>query len=104
MKVLNSMKLGVILVVLFIAGCATTEDYALYLDAQKSVSRDQAMMEASRVLALVEMTRSNDPAVKATGLMMLQQLQHLLKVLRIALKKLLSKLRVLLLLNEVQQD
>jgi hypothetical protein len=83
MKVLNSMKLGVILVVLFIAGCATTEDYALYLDAQKSVSRDQAMMEASRVLALVEMTRSNDPAVKATGLMLLQQLQQGSKIITI---------------------
>ena len=76
MKVLNSMRMGVILVVLFISGCATTEDYALYLDAQKSLSRDLAMIEASRVLALVEMTKSSDPTVKATGLMLLQQLQQ----------------------------
>ena len=74
---LNSMKLGAILIFLLISGCATTsEDYALYLDAQKSISRDLTMMEESRVLALVEMTKSNDPAVKATGLMLLQQLQQ----------------------------
>ena len=71
------MKLVIILLAVFITGCAsTTEEYALYLETQKSISRDQAMMEASRVLALVEMTKSNNPAVQATGVMLLQQLQQ----------------------------
>lgn len=76
MKMLNNIKLLIIVAVFTLAGCATTEEYALYLEAQKSVSRDQAMIEASRVLALVEMTKSNNPAIQAQGVMLLQQLQQ----------------------------
>jgi hypothetical protein len=79
------MKFILILTVLLFAGCANTsvDEYALYLDAQKSISRDNAMLEASRILALVEMTKSHDPGTRATGIMLLQQLQQNTKPIKI---------------------
>ena len=60
---------------LLLSGCATN-DYSLYLDTQKSLSRDYTVQEAARLNALIEMTKSNDPTIKAVGIMMLQQLQQ----------------------------
>lgn len=60
---------------LLLSGCAT-QDYSLYLDAQKSISRDNTVQEAARLNALIEMTKSADPTVKAVGIMLLQQLQQ----------------------------
>ena len=79
------MKFILILTVVLFAGCASTgvDEYALYLDAQKSISRDNAMLEASRILAFVEMTMSNDPGTRATGIMLLQQLQQNTKPIKI---------------------
>lgn len=57
---------------LILSGCAT-KDYSLYVDAQKSISRDITVQEAARLNALIEMTKSNDPTIKAVGIMMIQQ-------------------------------
>lgn len=63
------------LLFLILSGCATN-DYSLYLDAQKSISRDLTVQEAARLNALIEMTKSEDPTIKAIGIMMLQQLHQ----------------------------
>jgi hypothetical protein len=68
-------KIMLSLLLIALSGCATN-DYSLYLDAQKSLSRDYTVQEAARLNALIEMTKSNDPTIKAVGIMMLQQLQQ----------------------------
>lgn len=65
-------KIIICTVFLILSGCAT-KDYSLYVDAQKSISRDLTVKEAARLNALIEMTKSNDPTVKAVGIMMIQQ-------------------------------
>jgi hypothetical protein len=60
---------------LLVSGCAS-QDYATYVDAQKSLSKDNTIHETARLAALTEMAKSGDPAVRATGIMLLQQLQH----------------------------
>lgn len=57
-----------------LVGCAS-KDYQTYVDAQKSLNKDFTVTETARIAALTEMTKSADPAVRATGIMLLQQLQ-----------------------------
>lgn len=57
-----------------LTGCAAN-NYQIYVDAQRSVSKDLTVAETARLAALTEMTKSADPSVRATGLMLLQQLQ-----------------------------
>lgn len=59
---------------LILSGCAAN-NYQIYVDAQRSVSKDLTVAETARLAALTEMAKSADPAVKATGVMLLQQLQ-----------------------------
>lgn len=68
-------KLTAITSIIFLTGCANIH-YPVYVEAQKSISRDNTMAETARLAALTEMTKSADPAVRATGLMLLQQLQQ----------------------------
>lgn len=57
-----------------LTGCASN-NYQIYVDAQKSISRDLTVSETARLAALTEMTKSADPTVRTTGIMLLQQLQ-----------------------------
>jgi hypothetical protein len=59
---------------LALTGCAAN-NYQIYADAQRSVSKDLTVAETARLAALTEITKSADPAVRATGIMLLQQLQ-----------------------------
>ncbi len=43
------------------------------MQAQEKVAKDMVVMEAARINALIEMTKSADPSVRATGLMLLQK-------------------------------
>jgi hypothetical protein len=62
---------------LTLAGCATTNnDYQIYVEAQKSISKDLTITEAARLNALIEMTKSSDASVRATAIMQLQNLQQ----------------------------
>lgn len=59
---------------LILGGCVTTNNnYALCMQVQEKMSKDMVIMEAARVQALIEMTKSADPTVKATGIMSLQK-------------------------------
>jgi len=70
------MKLIIVpLSLLLLAGCAS-KDYAVYVDAQKSMSKDLTISETARLAALTDMVKNSDPAVRATGIMLLQQLQQ----------------------------
>ncbi len=70
-------KLLLLVPIVFLTACASTKsnDYQLYLEAQKSLNKDFTVAETARIAALTEMVKSADPAVRATGLMLLQQLQ-----------------------------
>jgi len=65
--------LFVILSLCLLSGCAFTNNYAVCMQAQEKVAKDMVVMEAARINALIEMTKSADPSVRATGLMLLQK-------------------------------
>lgn len=72
------MKFIVLLLLcVLISGCATNNgDYGLYLEAQKSLSRDATVVEAGRITALVEISKTHpDPAVRLAAINALVQLQ-----------------------------
>jgi len=78
------MKLFIYLMAcLALTGCAAPNSYQIYVDAQKSVNRDLTMAETARLASLTEMAKSPDPAVRATGIMLLQQLQAGSKMVQI---------------------
>ena len=79
-------KIMFTILLLALSGCAT-QDYSMYIDAQNSISRDMTVQEAARLNALIEMTKSADPTVRAVGIMMLQQLQQNSKTIQIDLPK-----------------
>lgn len=63
----------IILSLCLLSGCALTNNYAVCMQTQEKVAKDMVVMEAARINALIEMTKSADPSVKATGLMLLQK-------------------------------
>lgn len=71
------MKTVLILSALLLTGCASSSsrDYSAYLEAQKSISRDITANEIAKIQSLIELTKNADPTVRATAIMMLQQLQ-----------------------------
>lgn len=69
------MKYFVLLCMLLV-GCASNKDFELYLDAQKSISRDATMSEAARISVLIEMTKSSDNQVKMEAIRALQEIQR----------------------------
>ena len=77
MTVLNKTKLlGIITISLLVAGCGSlvnNNNFASCVEAQKSMSKDMVVMEAARIQAIVEMTKSADPGVRAAGVMLLQK-------------------------------
>jgi hypothetical protein len=65
-----------ILLSMLLVGCATNKDFELYLDAQKSISRDATVSEAARISILVEMTKSSDNQIKLEAIRALQEIQR----------------------------
>lgn len=66
------MKFLIIGLCFLVSGCSTHQ-YVKCIEVQKSISKDMVVMEAARINALIEMTKSADPAVKATAIMQLQR-------------------------------
>lgn len=66
----------IILLSVLLVGCATNKDFELYLEAQKSISRDATMSEAARISILIEMTKSADNNVKMEAIRALQEIQR----------------------------
>jgi len=49
---------SILLALCLLTGCATTDHYGTYVEAQKSLSRDATVAEAARIAALTEMVKS----------------------------------------------
>lgn len=69
----NSILLAICLL---LTGCATTDNYPVYVEAQKSLSRDATVAEAARIAALTEMVKSSDNQVKIQAIKALQEIQR----------------------------
>ena len=65
-----------ILLSILLSGCATNNDFELYLEAQKSISRDATMSEAARISVLIDLTKSSDNQVKMEAIRALQEIQR----------------------------
>lgn len=65
-----------ILLCILLTGCATNKDFELYLEAQKSISRDATMSEAARISVLIDMTKSSDNQIKMEAIRALQEIQR----------------------------
>ena len=59
-----------------LVGCATNNDFELYLEAQKAISRDATMSEAARISVLIDLTKSSDNQVKMEAIRALQEIQR----------------------------
>ena len=69
----NSILLAVCLL---LTGCATVDNYPVYVEAQKSLSRDATVAEAARIAALTELSKSSDNEVKIQAIKALQEIQN----------------------------
>ena len=66
-------KLLFLLPILFIVGCASSEDYRHYTDAQKAVANARTMAEIARYNALVEIAKQGDTTAKVAATMAIKQ-------------------------------
>ena len=71
-----SQNSSILLLCLLLTGCATTDNYPVYVEAQKSLSRDATVAEAARIAALTEMVKSSDNEVKIQAIKALQEIQR----------------------------
>lgn len=59
-----------------LTGCATTDNYPIYVEAQKSLNRDATVAEAAHIAALTEISKSSDNEVKLQAIKALQEIQR----------------------------
>lgn len=60
-----------------IAGCATSDNYRLYVDTQKTLNKDYTMAELARISALTDIVRdSTDSNVRIQAIRALQEIQR----------------------------
>ena len=71
-----SQNSSILLVLCLLSGCASTDNYGTYVEAQKSLSRDATVAEAARIAALTEMVKSSDNEVKIQAIKALQEIQR----------------------------
>ena len=71
-----SQNNSILLVLCLLSGCASTDHYGTYVEAQKSLSRDATVAEAARIAALTEMVKSSDNEVKIQAIKALQEIQR----------------------------
>jgi hypothetical protein len=71
-----SQNSSILLVLCLLTGCATSDNYPVYVEAQKSLSRDATVAEAARIAALTEMVKSSDNEVKIQAIKALQEIQR----------------------------
>ena len=71
-----SQNSSILLALCLLTGCATVDNYPVYVEAQKSLSRDATVAEAARIAALTEMVKSSDNEVKIQAIKALQEIQR----------------------------
>jgi hypothetical protein len=69
------MKYLILASILLVTGCATG-NYEIYLDAQKSISRDATVAETARIAALLELANSPEREVKIKAIEAIQEIQR----------------------------
>ena len=67
---------SILLVCLLFVGCASNDHYPIYVEAQKSLSRDATVAEAARIVALTELSKSSDNEVKIQAIKALQEIHN----------------------------
>ena len=67
---------SILLTLCLLTGCTTVDNYPVYVEAQKSLSRDATVAEAARIAALTEMVKSSDNEVKIQAIKALQEIQR----------------------------
>lgn len=73
-----------ILSVALLAGCASTNDYQIYVDTQKTLNKDYTMAELARISALTEIVKeTQDVSVRIQAIKALQEIQRSKKPLTI---------------------
>lgn len=75
-KSMTILQNSSILLLCLLTGCATTDHYSTYVEAQKSLNRDATVAEAARIAALTEMVKSADNEVKIQAIRALQEIQR----------------------------
>jgi len=53
----------------FLAGCATNNDYQMYAETQQKIAQAQAMSETARYAALTEIAKTADPGARVAAVM-----------------------------------
>jgi hypothetical protein len=69
------MKYLILACTLLVTGCAIG-NYEIYLDAQKSISRDSTVAETARIAALLELANSPEREVKIKAIEVIQDIQR----------------------------
>lgn len=70
----NSILLAICLL---LTGCASTNDYQIYVETQKALNRDYTMAELARISALTEIVKeSQDVSVRIEAIKALQEIQR----------------------------
>lgn len=69
------MKYIALAFTLLVTGCATN-NYSVYIEAQKSISRDATVAETARIAALIELSKSPEREVKVKAIEALQDIQR----------------------------
>ena len=86
MKLLKNKLL--ILASVFLVGCASTNNYQLYIDAQKTLNKDYTMAELARIAALTEIVKeTTDINVRIQAIRALQEIQRSKRPLQIETPK-----------------
>lgn len=74
----NSIRLLTIAIICVgLSGCASTNNYQLYLDTQKTLNKDYTMAELARIAALTEIVKeTKDMNVRIQAIRALQEIQR----------------------------
>ena len=71
------MKFTISILLVLLAGCASTAEYQLYVDTQKNLNKDYTMAELARISALTEIVKdSTDPSIRIQAIRALQEIQR----------------------------
>lgn len=68
--------IAIMLLAYTVSACVSNprdNNYSICMQTQKEMSKDMVVMEAARLAALTEMTKSSDPSVRNSALLLLQQ-------------------------------
>jgi len=68
---------SILLACLLLVGCASTNDYQIYVDTQKALNKDYTMAELARISALTEIVKeTQDVSVRIQAIRALQEIQR----------------------------